>query len=212
MGGTRPDLRVQARRGETWPKESDSGTIRNSRRPGAFGQPSTTARLLVPWGRRSPLGGAAGPGGLGPRAVGARPRPGNARHVAGSLPGPPPPPQGPPLLDQVQARAPRRAAHSVPPPVPSPSLYSAPSRLFTLPLSLSHHLVYTLPSSPPSQGRAPKSPGSAHLSDPNVSAMPSTRRRLAPGSLPVPHPSCGSLCSSRPHGQAPHGALATVVK
>lgn len=32
-----PALRFQARRGKSWPKESDSGTIRNSRRPGAFG-------------------------------------------------------------------------------------------------------------------------------------------------------------------------------
>lgn len=55
---------VQARRGESWPDESDSGTFRNSRCPGAFGQLSTLARLQVPQGRRSSLGGAAGaPGG-----------------------------------------------------------------------------------------------------------------------------------------------------
>lgn len=151
----------------------------------------------------------AGPrwaGQLGPRAVEARPGSGKARHVAGFLPGPPPSPQGPPFLDQVQARDPRRAAHSLPPLLPSPSHYSAPPRLFALPLSLTHHLVYTHPCTPPSLRRAPKSPGWAHLSDPNISAIRSARRRLAPGSLP---PVIVLLDHTV---RAPYGALAPVVK
>lgn len=68
------------RRGETWPKESDSGTFRNSRRPGAFGRPSTPARLQVPRGH-----GPRWAGLLAPRAVGARLESGKARHVADFL-------------------------------------------------------------------------------------------------------------------------------
>lgn len=114
-----PALRVQARREETWPKESDSGTIRNSPRPGAFGQPWTPSRLLVPRRRGSSLGGAAGsPGGLP-----ARHWSGKARHVAGSLPAPRTPISGPPFLDQVQARSPRRTAHPLCPLLSPPPPY-----------------------------------------------------------------------------------------
>lgn len=191
---------VQARRGESWPDESDSGTFRNSRCPGAFEQLSTLARLQVPLGRRSSLGGAAEPPGSRSKT---RVWESQARGRLST--GPPTLTSGPPL-DQVQARDPRRAAHSLPPFFPSPSRYSAPPRLFTLPLSLTHHLVYSHPCTPPSPRRAPKSPGWAHLSDPNISAIRSARRRLAPGSLP---PVIVLLDHTV---RAPYGALAPVVK
>lgn len=116
------------RRGETWPKESDSGTFRNSRRPGAFGRPSTPARLQVPRGH-----GPRWAGLLAPRAVGARLESGKARHVADFLLAPYHNLRAPPFLDQVQARAPPRAAHPLPHPLPSPP-----------PPSIPHHLASSL--------------------------------------------------------------------
>lgn len=99
LEGTQPALRVQARREETWPKESDSGTFRNSRRPGAFGQPSIPARLPVPGGRGSSLGGAAGPLGRGSETQVWKSQ---ARGWLSA--GPPIPPQGPLFLIKFKLR------------------------------------------------------------------------------------------------------------
>lgn len=193
--GTRPALCVQARRGETWPKESDSGTIRNSRFPAAFEQPLTPAHLQVSRGRGSSLGRAAGPEVWAPRRSEQDPGLGKTGTWSALCR---PPPQDPPFSRSSSSSG---SSARCPPAAPShpPSLYSAPSRLFTLPLSLSHHLVYTLPCSPPSHRLAPKNSGCAHLSDPNISAIFSACRSPAPSSLPAPLPSRPSLCSSRPH-------------
>lgn len=132
------------RRGETWPEESDSGTFRNSRRPGAFGRPSTPARPQVPGERGSSLGGAAGPL-RGRSETGVLESQARGRLSAS----PPPQPQGPPLfLIKFKLGLLRALPTRCPLPSPPPSFYSAPPRLFTLPLSLSHHLVYTHPLHP----------------------------------------------------------------
>lgn len=120
-GGGHLAVCVQAKRGRLGPKkvtQASSGTLGARGLRTALDPPSVS---LVPGGRGSSLGGATGPGGSAPGSrsetlawkIQAR-----GRLSVES----PPPPQGPPFLDQVQARAPCRATHRPPPPLPSPPL------------------------------------------------------------------------------------------
>lgn len=62
VGGHTAALRVQARRGETWPKESDSGTFRNSRGLRAGPRPLRVSS----WGMRVLAGRRCWAGGWAP--------------------------------------------------------------------------------------------------------------------------------------------------
>lgn len=147
--------------------------------------------------------------GLGPPGFRASLGSGKNRHVVGSVLPPPTPPLGPHLFSiKFKLGLLGVAAHSLPPPIPL--LYSAPSRFFTLPLSLSHHLVSTLPCSPSLLAGASES-GCAHLCDPNISTISSARRQPAPGSVPAPPPA--GHCAPLNHtARAPENAQDTVVK
>lgn len=198
VGGHTAALRVQARRGETWPKESDSGTFRNSRglrvgldpcaSPGSWGM-----RVLA---RRRCRAGAGPPGGGSETSVW------ESQAHGWLSPGPPSPPQGPPFLDQVQAQAPRRAAHSPPP------LYSAPPRLslFLCLLPTTYFTPTPAPLLPPGRCLGAQ----AGLTCPTQTFQLS--RAPAAGSPPAP--CLRALCSRRPHGagSVPSAGGATVVK
>ena len=182
-GGARSALRAQTRRGDTWPKESDSGTIRNSRHPGASDSPRPLRVFWFP-GDAGPrwaglLGQRAGPPG-GQSETQVWERQARGRLCAAPLLWAPP-------FSRSSSSSGSSACCPFAAPSPPPPLFRTISPLHSSfvsspPLSLHPPLLPFFPLAGAEES------GCAHLSDPNISTISSARRRPAPGSLPAPPP------------------------